>query len=372
MNPPEALSSRKANHKAEHSANLSSQTKVLQTETDSGHYQQSLDGILDMIESAVYPHCIAASSPTGSIGSQCNALLTLENFRTSEDSQMKGISRSGEELMIGGVADKEHIDAYKNQSKAGLNGQKDAMTSVEQSGATSSTGGHHDDVTKAASTHVVDNNDPFPAPSNRSNATVKDQLHPQSSAAGSFHIGSVKASDLEGPSHREAIAASSFVNKISIVKSTDFSASKPRQDQTSEKIHEPELTHGKVTLGEHSSTSHVSAAPSSSGENSVEPMPPMLSETISLSNARPAEFTAAAKSASMGCETKEEPVKGSVSSSPAIGDEQNDPSVGECLVRFESRSVILKSKKYRTERVLAASDIRSRGGNRSHFRVDGQ
>lgn len=368
MNPLEALSSRQANHKAEHSADLSSRSKVSHPEADRDSHRRSLDGILAMIESAVYPHCVAASSPTGSITSQCTVLPLPENVRELKDPQTKSIARSEEEMTIGVVADTEQVDAFKDQSQAGLVGQKDPATKVELGRATSSTEGRHDEVTKAPSTHVVDNNDPFPAPSDRSYATVKDQSYHHGSTTDSIHLDTKEESGFDDSSQREAIVTSSFIDHIPIVKPSDLSESRPEQDQAPNEIHQPELTHGKVTPREHPSTSQMSAAPSLSDQNSFESMPPLLPETISLSISQPAEVTAAAGSAPARCETKQEPVKAPVLSRPKITEEQIASSAGTCLLRFEPRCVILKIQKHRTMCIL----IRSGGENISCFGVHGQ
>jgi hypothetical protein len=114
---PSTATSQHPHHDITKPASSLSATETFEPGQDLEVHQQSLEGILAMIESAVYPHCVAESSPTGSLG-PFDTDPPIKEYEVSKDQKAEGIADAGEEMIASSGLASEQVDARKDMLDA--------------------------------------------------------------------------------------------------------------------------------------------------------------------------------------------------------------------------------------------------------------
>jgi hypothetical protein len=155
---PSTATSQHSHHDITKPASIISAAEAFEPGQDPEPHQQSLEGILAMIESAVYPHCVAESSPAGSQDPPCTVSPRLKGSEPAKDQKAEGIAEAGEEVIVSAELTSEQVDARKEV----LDAQPD-ITPVLSRGdfpiRAMSCAGDGDDDAKEASEDTVANQD---------------------------------------------------------------------------------------------------------------------------------------------------------------------------------------------------------------------
>lgn len=234
---PVASTSHHSDRGMKDSSSIPCESTITQVDANPDSHQQSLEGILAMIESAVYPHCVTESSPVGSTGSPCNETMLLEEPTPVTELNKEATAPAGEEVIACATVDSEQVDGTEDATEEHIESPPDQEMDTLQIPAKSCVGEQHLGGKKVPPEHVdkddgAFSDEPLPA----SNTAPKDEPP--------FDITSKNIMIIEAPSinevdaatyigeqkQQEEVAVSSLGVESPIVTSLEVSEAKPDQE----------------------------------------------------------------------------------------------------------------------------------------------